>query len=180
MYIVQAKDKFYTDLMVVKDAKIMALIEGSDLQSLMQKHELELENVKKEHAKEIERVKSDQETESKNIIGLLQRQNTTLESKCDKLQTHQRVLEGRLKELMTTIDQKNKNILEKDEAILKMEAEMQKQSTEFANKISVLTQEKEHLRHKVIRLNLDARGEGENSIQNMLKRITRVFFNFFK
>ena len=40
MYIIQAKDKFYTDMMVSKDAKIMNLIEGSDMQSLMQKHEL--------------------------------------------------------------------------------------------------------------------------------------------
>ncbi|KAG5459397.1 MAG: hypothetical protein BJ554DRAFT_201, partial [Olpidium bornovanus] len=38
-YIIQAKDRFYSDLMVGKDAKIMSLIEGSDLQSLMQKHE---------------------------------------------------------------------------------------------------------------------------------------------
>jgi hypothetical protein len=40
MYIVQAKDKFYADMMVAKDAKIMSLIEGSDMQTLMQKHEL--------------------------------------------------------------------------------------------------------------------------------------------
>lgn len=40
-------------------------------------------------------------------------------------------------------------------------------------KIELLTQEKEHLRHKVIRLNLNARGEGANTIENMVKRITR-------
>jgi hypothetical protein len=40
MYVIQSKDKFYADMMVSKDAKIMNLIEGSDLQSLMQKHEL--------------------------------------------------------------------------------------------------------------------------------------------
>jgi hypothetical protein len=40
MYVIQAKDKFYSDLMVAKDAKIMGLIEGSDLQGIMQKHEL--------------------------------------------------------------------------------------------------------------------------------------------
>jgi hypothetical protein len=47
---------------------------------------------------------------------------------------------------------------------------------DMSDKINTLSQEKEHLRHKVIRLNLDARGEGENTIPNMLKRITRVFF----
>jgi hypothetical protein len=40
MYVIQAKDKFYLDMMVTKDAKIMGLIEGSDLQSIMQKHEM--------------------------------------------------------------------------------------------------------------------------------------------
>lgn len=40
-------------------------------------------------------------------------------------------------------------------------------------RLNSLSQEKEHLRHKVIRLNLDARGEGENSLQNMIKRISR-------
>lgn len=40
MYVIQAKDKFYQDMMVTKDAKIMGLIEGSDLQNLMQKHEM--------------------------------------------------------------------------------------------------------------------------------------------
>ena len=40
MYVIQAKDKFYSDMMVAKDAKIMGLIEGSDLQGIMQKHEM--------------------------------------------------------------------------------------------------------------------------------------------
>jgi hypothetical protein len=125
MYVIQAKDKFYSDLMVSKDAKIMALIEGSDLQSIMQKHELDLEALRKEHAREIERVKSDQETESKNIIALLQRQNVSLESKCDKLQSHLKVLEGRTKELMTLVDQKTKHINDKEEYLMKLETEHQ-------------------------------------------------------
>ncbi len=40
IYIIQAKDKFYADMMIAKDAKIMSLIEGSDMQTLIQKHEL--------------------------------------------------------------------------------------------------------------------------------------------
>ena len=35
-----------------------------------------------------------------------------------------------------------------------------------------ILQEKERLRHKVIRLNLHAKGEGENSIENMIKRLS--------
>ena len=40
MYVIQAKDKFYAEMMIAKDGKIMNLIEGSDLQAIMQKHEL--------------------------------------------------------------------------------------------------------------------------------------------
>ncbi|KAI8930279.1 hypothetical protein BC831DRAFT_2059 [Entophlyctis helioformis] len=173
MYVIQAKDKFYSDMMVAKDAKIMGLIEGSDLQSIMQKHELDMENMRKEHAKELERVKSEHDSESKNVILLLQRQNVSLESKTEKLQAHLKTMEVRMKELMNTIDLKNKTINERDEARQKMEQEFMKKIADANDKISTLAQEKEHLRHKVIRLNLNAKGEGENSIENMLKRLTR-------
>ncbi|KAJ3410355.1 hypothetical protein HDV05_003858 [Chytridiales sp. JEL 0842] len=173
MYVMQAKDKFYADMMVAKDAKIMNLIEGSDLQSLMQKHELDIENLRKEHAREIERVKTDQESEHKSLITLLQRQNSSLESKCEKLQAHLKTLEMRIRELMSTIDSKIKLLNDREEQKIKMENEYEVKLADANAKIATLSQEKEHLRHKVIRLNLNAKGEGENSIENMLKRISR-------
>ncbi|KAJ3257365.1 hypothetical protein HK103_004585 [Boothiomyces macroporosus] len=187
MYVIQAKDKFYMDMMITKDAKIMGLIEGSDLQSIMQKHELDIENLRKEHAKDVERVKSEHESESKNVMLLLQRQNVSLESKTEKLQTHLKNIEGRMKELMNTIENKNKAIQERDEMRIQMEKENQVQFglqkhkiAELTDKITKLGQEKERLRHKVIRLNLNAKGEGENSIENMLKRLTYVILNLQK
>ncbi|KAJ3305424.1 hypothetical protein HDV03_001518 [Kappamyces sp. JEL0829] len=125
MYVIQAKDKFYLDMMVTKDAKIMGLIEGSDLQSIMQKHELDMENMRKEHAKDVERVKTEHESESKNVMLLLQRQNVSLESKTEKLQSHLKTIEARMKELMATIDAKNKTITERDDMRMKLEADYQ-------------------------------------------------------
>ncbi|KAG5458626.1 MAG: hypothetical protein BJ554DRAFT_1117 [Olpidium bornovanus] len=152
----------------------MSLIEGSDLQSLMQKHEMDIEVLRKEHAREIDRVKLDQETEQKNLIGLLQRNNSSLESKCDKLQAHIKTLEVRIKDLIGTIDNKNRLLNEREEAKIRSDAEFQRLLDIANEKANSLSQEKEHLRHKVIRLNLDARGEGENTIENMLKRISRA------
>jgi DNA repair exonuclease SbcCD ATPase subunit len=172
MYIIQAKDKFYMDMMVTKDSKIMGLIEGSDLQSLMQKHELDMENIRKEHSKDIERVKSEHESESKNVMLLLQRQNVSLESKTEKLQSHLKSIESRMKELMNTIDMKNKQILEKDDVKTKLMIDHQIQIEEYNNKLTTVMTEKERLRHKVIRLTLNAKGEGENSIESMLKRLS--------
>ncbi|KAJ3011508.1 UNVERIFIED_CONTAM: hypothetical protein HDU68_001638 [Siphonaria sp. JEL0065] len=173
MYVIQAKDKFYADMMVSKDAKIMNLIEGSDLQTLMQKHELDMENLRKDHAREIEMVKSDQESEQKNLISLLQRHNVSLESKCEKLQAHLKTLEMRIRELMGTIEAKMKIINDREEQKIRLEAEYESKLAECHAQITALGHEKEHLRHKVIRLNLNAKGEGGNSIENMIKRISR-------
>lgn len=177
MYVIQAKDKFYLDMMVTKDAKIMGLLEGSDLQSIMQKHELDLENLRKEHAKDVERVKSEHESESQNLMLLLQRQNVSLESKTEKLQSHLKTIESRMKELMATIDAKNKIIADRDEMRIKLDLEYQKKLSESNERAAKLSQEKERLRHKVIRLNLNAKGEGGNSVENMLKRLSIVFIN---
>lgn len=81
--------------------------------------------MRKEHAKDVERVKSEHESESKNVMLLLQRQNVSLESKTEKLQSHLKSMEARMKELMNTIDVKNKTIAERDELRSKVEAEHQ-------------------------------------------------------
>jgi len=39
-YVVQAKDRFYNEMMISKDAKIMNLIDGSDMQQIFQKQEM--------------------------------------------------------------------------------------------------------------------------------------------
>ena len=78
--------------------------------------------MRKEHAKDVERVKTEHESESKNVMLLLQRQNVSLESKTEKLQSHMKSMEMRMKELMNTIETKNKTISERDELREKVEA----------------------------------------------------------
>ncbi|OUM66641.1 hypothetical protein PIROE2DRAFT_6057, partial [Piromyces sp. E2] len=173
LYIAQAKDRFYSDMMVTKDAKIMNLVEGSDLKEVIKHHELEIENIRREHACEIERIKSEQENEQSNIIALLQRQNSALESKCEKLSTHIKSQDDKLKDMLSIINQKNKIIIDKEDEKDRIELNLQKQLTSAMNKIYTLTQDCEYLRNKIIRLSLSAKGEGGNSIKNILKRITR-------
>ncbi|KXS20679.1 hypothetical protein M427DRAFT_66609 [Gonapodya prolifera JEL478] len=173
LYVIQAKDKFYADMMVAKDAKIMNLIEGSDLQTLMQKHEVDMENLRRDHIRELERLKSDQESEAKSLIQLLQRQNSSLENKCEKLQAHIKVLESRIKESQSLLDARAKNYAEKEDSWVKREKDYEGKISEMLERNATLVREKEHLRHKVIRLNLDAKGEAGNGIDSMLKRISR-------
>jgi predicted nuclease with TOPRIM domain len=84
-----------------------------------------MENLRKEHLKEVERIRSEHDSESKNIISLLQRQNVSLENKSEKLQGHIRNLETRIRELMNQVEEKNDQILKRDQAKTKMELEHQ-------------------------------------------------------
>ena len=161
-------------MMVSKDAKIMNLIEGSDLQTVLQKQEADMEAIRKDHAKEIARMKDERDSEQKNLIAGLQKQNAAIEAKFDKLQSQTKMLEAKVKELTNTIEAKNRSLHEQEENHLKMEAEFQVKVDAANSKISKLAQEKEHLRHKIIRLSMDAKGEGENNIENMVKRLARV------
>ncbi|KAI9223871.1 hypothetical protein BC828DRAFT_374923 [Blastocladiella britannica] len=173
LYLIQAKDKFYSDMMVSKDAKIMNLIEGSDLTSLLQKHEMDIEAVRKEYTLELERIKTQQESEQKHVISLLQRQNGTLESKAEKLAQHIKALESKIKDLISAIEAKNRAIADRDDARAELE---QRHSVELERerlKMAQVMQEKEFLRHKVIRLNMESKGTGENTVENMLKRVAR-------
>lgn len=174
MYIIQMKDKFYADMMVAKDAKIMSLIEGSDLQSIIQKHEVDIDLIRREFSKELERVKSSQESEQQSIVEMLQRQNSGLEEKIGKLHQQLKSNETKMKDLMATIEGKNREMVEKDEARAKIEADFQQRIEELNNKLNNTVQDRERLRHKIIRMKMMARGEGEMSVENMLRRITKV------
>ena len=54
-----------------KDAKIMDLIEGTDLQSFLLKHELELEQMRKTHESDREKIRSEVELDQKKFFLFL-------------------------------------------------------------------------------------------------------------
>eukprot|EP01137_Pigoraptor_chileana_P036974 Opistho-2@33396 len=170
-YIVQAKDRFYEELLVAKDAKIMNLIEGSDLQSIMHKHELELERARKEHVKNIERVRSQLDSDQKRAMDQLQRELQGLEAKFEKAQSYGRSMEQKVKENLAVIEIKNQKIAEREAAHSRDKSEWERILAAANARIDALCQEREHLKHRIIRLQLDAKGEGDQSVGGMVKRL---------
>lgn len=172
-FITQSKDRFYADLMVAKDAKLMNLLAGADMQLLMQQHEAEIDQLRREQSKEIERVKANQDSEHKNIISLIQRQNQSLEAKSERFQQHIRSLENKIRDLTDAIENKNRQIASKDEAQARLEEEQRVKVDELYHKINALTQAKEQLRHRIIRFKMDAKGDGQNTVDLMLSRLSK-------
>lgn len=172
-FIVHSKDKFYADMMVNKDAKIMSLIEGSDLTALLEKHEAELEAMRRECTLELQRFKTQQENEQTRIIALLQRQNSVLETKTEKLTTHIKNLDTRLRDLTAILEQKTKIILQKEEEHVNLVGLHHKEITQEKERYSMVFQEKENLRHKIIRMKMESRGAGKFSVQHMISKLNK-------
>ena len=133
-----------------------------------------MENLRKEHQKDIELIKAEEETEQKNAVTLLQRQNVTLETKYDKLQGQLKSMEPRMKELLITIEGKNRHLLEKDDERIQVEKNYKIKIEDLYIKIASLSLEKEQLRHKVIRAHLKAKGDTDSSIDAVLRRLSKV------
>ena len=71
-YIIQEKDRHYDIMMRAKDAKIMNLIEGTDFQALLIKHELDIEQLKRIHADEIDKVRVATENQQREAFSSLE------------------------------------------------------------------------------------------------------------
>eukprot|EP01135_Chromosphaera_perkinsii_P007616 Nk52_evm72s914 gene=Nk52_evmTU72s914 len=170
-YVVQTKDKFYDEMLVAKDAKVMQLIEGSDLRSLIVKHQQEMEEKDRNNGKILEKMKREQETEQKKTINILQKENEQLELKSEKLLLQTEHLQGKIKEQLDLVNYKNQLLDEKEEQRWKEEQAFNKELATTLATVEQLTMEKEHLRHKIVRMHLDAKGEGDNSLGSVLKRL---------
>jgi len=81
--------------------------------------------LRKDHQKQLDKVRHEQDLESRNMVSLLQRQNGSLESKCEKLNGHIKTLELRLRELQGIIESKSSMILEAEDKIVRTIREQQ-------------------------------------------------------
>jgi chromosome segregation ATPase len=97
----------------------------------------------------------------------------SLEAKYEKLQNHVKSLESRIKELLQTIDEKNKDLSEKEQQAVILEQNWRSKIDELNRVIQGVNQEKEEIRHKLIRLRLRMKGEGDKSVEGMLTRLSR-------
>ena len=170
-YIVQTKDRFYDEMLVAKDAKIMQLIEGSDLRSLIVQHQKEMEEKDRSNAKILEKMKQEQETEQKKTISVLQGENDMLEQKLEKMQTHFEHLQMKIKEHLDLVAAKNAAIEDLEQQRWREQQAFNKELQRNISTIEQLTLEKEHLRHRIVRMQLDAKGEGDHSLGSVLKRL---------
>ncbi len=171
-YIVKAKDQHFDAMMSAKDAKIMNLIEGSDMQTILIKHEQELEQMRRSHVDELEMVRLRTEAEQRGVIVELRQQLLSNEAVEEKLKLANDHLELRLEEAIVKQNGLLEQMARRDEEHLEELQKLQDLVQDAHVQKERLNQEKQDLRHRIVRLKFKAKGDADETLPNLVKRLT--------
>jgi len=172
-FVVKSKDMHYNSMVTTKDAKIMNLLEGTDLQNVLINHQLELEVIAKQHTRDMEMVRQIAENEARRQVMQLRRQIHTLQQ--DAEQSKHQIL-GWQKKLNSTLE-----ILAKQKASFQLTEEanadhikeVQSKLSAAHNSIEKLNQQKENLRHRILRLRLQIEGKADDTLDSIVRRLAK-------
>ena len=171
--ILKRKDREYAMMLTAKDAKIMNLIEGTDLQRILVKHDIEVEQMRKQHEKNVkmavELAQSDQRRQIEEMKMRLSDQETAIEKATTAVEDWKKKLvdnESRLR-------RQKEESMEQERMHLHTIDQMKQQLQQAHTEMEELHQNRERLRHKILRLRLQVDGEADDTVESRLKRLSR-------
>jgi len=171
-YIVKVKDQHFDMMMTSKDAKIMNLIEGTDFQSLLVKHELELEQVRRAHMDELENMRIRTQSELRDEMGALQKEIEIQEMNEEKLKNTLENLENQVNDMHKMAGKRQEQEVEREGQHMK-ELQHYQTQLEFSHQAAEkLNQEKQDLRHRIVRLKFKANGDADETLPNLVKKLS--------
>lgn len=172
-YIIKLNERRFGAMVTAKDAKIMNLIEGTDFQKLLVRQEMEVNQLNMRHAQDLRLVKEKAETEAQAQVYQLNKEISRKNMEIEKYQNQVQTWESKQRELMQLLKkQKRQTQLEAESA--RKDAELvQEQLDEAYKKIQGLVQQKETLRHVVLRLRLQLEGKADDSVDSMVDRLSK-------
>lgn len=171
-YVIRAKDLSFDEMVTMKDAKIMNLIEGTDLRTMLVQHQTEIMGLHRTHQKEMEKAAAHAEEEKKRALAELHRELAASEATVVKLGANKKALESRIAETFALVEQKNRALQLKDLASQQDAAVFERKIADVTARMEGIAQEREQLRHKVIRLKYQMQGGGSNeTAEQMVRRL---------
>lgn len=171
-YIIKAKDQHFDTMMTAKDAKIMNLIEGTDLQAILIKHEQEIEQLRRSHADDLQAMRQRTEMEQRDAIASLHKQLDASAMTHAKLKESLAKADDRLREANELNQRRLDQLAQRDQKHAK-EIQGIQDLLETAHRAQEkLNQEKQDLRHRIVRLKIKVKGEGAETLPNLVKRLS--------
>ena len=171
-YIIQTKDMHFDEMMKAKDAKIMNLIEGTDFQQLLVKHELDIEQLKRAHADDIDKVRIATEAQMRSAMSDLEENIAKGAAGREKLKKTIANLERDLQNAFDTNAEKDGQMLSKEKEHQEVIRRVQLRLEQSYRDMDQLKREKAMLRHSIVRLKIQTSGNGDETLPNLVTRLS--------
>lgn len=170
-FIVKSKDAHFNAMVTAKDAKVMNLIEGTDFQRVLVRHQMEVDAIKKQHERDAQLIREQVEHEQKKLVYQLKKQISTQQLELDKARSQMLQWEKKLEASHAALKKAKRAYAVKEESSEKHIREIQEQLRVSDQRCDKLAQEKEALRHKVLRLRFQTDGKEDGSLNAVVKRL---------
>ena len=172
-YVIAMKDQAFDDMIACKDAKILTLIEGTDFQQLLIRHELEKEQMRRSAVENLNTARREWSMFQQQHETVLKNKHMEQEAQIQALQAKISEYEDKIDQMMTKISNNNevqRGIEEKHNDAMKYR---QDQINKILQEKEKLTQEKFNLRHRLIFYKSKAGGNADESVNSVVIRMQK-------
>ncbi len=172
-YVMTMKDKAFDEMIACKDAKILTLIEGTDFQQLLIRHELEKEQMRRSAVEDIN-------TARREWSIYQQKHDTIMQNKQLEQEAHIKTLEARINEsddkmqrMMSRVQGDTEKLRELEDRHKDALKHKQDQIDKILDEKETISQEKFNLRHRLIFYKSKAGGNADESVNSVVIRMQK-------
>ena len=172
-YVITMKDKAFDEMIACKDAKILTLIEGTDFQQLLIRHELEKEQMRRSAVEDINTARREWSMYQQQHETVLKNKHMEQEAQIQAFQAKINEYEDKIDQMMTKISENTEMRREIEDKHNDAMQHKQDQMNKILQEKEKLTQEKFNLRHRLIFYKSKAGGNADESVNSVVIRMQK-------
>jgi hypothetical protein len=172
-YVITMKDKVFDEMIACKDAKILTLIEGTDFQQLLIRHELEKEQMRRKAVEDINTARREWSIYQQKHDAIMQNKHVEQESQIKTLQAQINESNDKLHNLINRVSQDSQKIREIEDRHKDALKHKQDQLEKILKEKETMAQEKFNLRHRLIFYKSKAGGSADESVNSVVIRMQK-------
>ena len=172
-YVIRMKDKAFDEMIACKDAKILTLIEGTDFQQLLIRHELEKEQMRRTQYEDMSNARREWQAQQAKLDDELQKKQLKQEIEIKELVSRLGDSEALIRRTMNTVHEGNakiQNLHQQHQASLE---EKHTELTKWMERCEKEKQEKLNLRHQIVLLKHKHSGVANEKIDSLVTRLQK-------
>lgn len=172
-HVVRTKDFLFHAMAAAKDAKVMSLIDGTDFQKVLIRHQTELEVQRQAHLQDLANVRQRVEAEQRRLVYQLKKQSSLQQLELDRVAAQRAALESEIARLTSAVKQTRRIAAQRENMLEQALQEAQRRLRAAEDRCLALSREKELEKHRALRFKLQLEGRLDGSVAATAIRLQR-------